>query len=98
MNEINWTPDQWKLMETEIKNEMENSRLAQKIIKKMELPAEARAVSRDAFDYADGTVDETYDTISDSDEAVVLSKEQTEDADLNRSKLIIRRPPQHIAR
>jgi uncharacterized linocin/CFP29 family protein len=98
MNEIKWTDDQWKMMATEVSNELENSRLAQKIIKKMILPPEARSVSRDRFDYATGTVDETYDPIADSDEPVLLTKEQTEDADLGRAKLIVRRAAQRLAR
>src|SRR5437879_1808245 len=98
MDEMNWTPDQWKLMESEINNETENSRLDQKIFKKTELPFVARAVSRDTFDYATGTVDETHDTIFDSPEQVVLTKEQTEDADLCRAKLIVRRAAQRLAR
>ena len=99
MNEINWTDEQWKMMQSEIKSEIENSRLAHKIIsKKKELPPAERAVSRDNFAYASGTVDETHDQIGDASEQVVLTKEQTADADLSTAKLIVRRAAQRLAR
>lgn len=99
MNEINWTNDQWKLMENEIKSEVENSRLAHKIIgRKKELPPEARSFLRDTFDFANGTVDETDEKLVDLSETVILTREQTEDPDLGTAKLIIRRAAQRLAR
>jgi uncharacterized linocin/CFP29 family protein len=99
MNGLNWTDAQRVLIDGAIAEEVENTRLAHKIIPDFELPEGARAVSADTLDYATGTVDdETQLEVNEPSENFVLTKLQVEDSDLVRAIVGARRAVQQLSR
>jgi uncharacterized linocin/CFP29 family protein len=99
MNGLNWTDAQRSLIDGAIAEEVENSRLAHKIIPDFELPERARAVSADSLDYATATVDdETQLEVDETSKTFVLTKLQVEDADLVRAIMGSRRAVQQLSR
>src|SRR4051794_12014963 len=99
MNGLNWTDEQRALVEAVIGPEVENTRLAHKIIPDFQLPPRARAVSADTFDYGANTVDDqTQLDVHESSEDFLLSRLQVEDDDLSRAILAVRRAIQRLSR
>ncbi len=107
MTEINWTEEQRARLQDAIDAEIENSRLADKIIRAVPVPANDRAVARDRYIYPNPGaappviegIDETFvDLGADNQEAFSLTKLQTEDPDLSRALVRVRRATQQLAR
>ena len=100
---FNWTDEQRSRIDEAIEAEIENSRLAHKLIPKFTLSPTDRAVARDRFTYENGTItiDETYrnlDVLPEPPEPFFLTKLQTEDDDLIRARALVRRAAQRLAR
>lgn len=104
---LNWTDDQRSRIDEAIATEIENSRLAHKLIPPFSLSPNDRAVARDRYVYPNpavippvlGEIDETYDPLGpDREEQFFLTKLQTEDSDLSRALVRIRRAAQVLAR
>ena len=94
-----WTVDQWSLIEETIHDELENSRLAHKIIPEVRLQSSARAVSADRFDYANATVDDVLQQpLEERQQSFRLTQQQAEDTDLFSAIVIVRRATQARAR
>jgi hypothetical protein len=94
-----WTDAQRQLVEQTISDEVEESRLAHKIIPQYTLPSSARAVSADTFDYATGRVDDiTQVALDERQQPFTLTRQQAEDDDLSSAVVIIRRATQQLAR
>jgi hypothetical protein len=86
-------------MKHTIEGEVEDSRLADKVIPKFELPVSARAVPADTFDYQTGRVDdETQRALEERDQLFILTRQQAEDGDLSSAVVVIRRATQTQAR
>ena len=86
------------MIEAEIKDETEKSRLAHKVITREDrVGSDARSVSQDRYRYASGVIDETFEPILTKDHEVVLTKEQADDKDLSRAKVTVRRAAQELA-
>jgi hypothetical protein len=99
MNGLDWTSEQRALLYGAIAQETESARLAHKIIPEFGIPAGARAVSQDRFDYATNTVDDTTQLeVREPSESFVLSKLQVEDEDLSRAVVAARRAVQRLSR
>ncbi|MGY1642011.1 encapsulin [Geodermatophilus sp. SYSU D00703] len=98
MSELNWTEAQWSRIVEAIDSEVENSRLAHKVIPEYTLPHSARTVARNRFDYAAGTIDETHEGLAQITEDFFLTRLQTEDEDLGNARLRVRRAAQQLAR
>jgi Encapsulating protein for peroxidase len=96
---LNWTSERQTILDQAIEEETENSRLAHKILPDFEIPATARSVSADTFDYATGTVDDEEQlAVDEPSETFVLSMLQVNDEDLSRAILGARRAAQRLAR
>src|SRR5438034_10516482 len=79
-----WTDAQRQLVEQTIQDEVEDSRLAHKIIPQYTLPSSARAVSADTFDYTTGRVDDvTQVALEERQQPFTLTRAQAEDDDLS---------------
>lgn len=103
MWELNWTQDQQDKITQAIDDEIENSRLAHKVIPESE-PSPSptdRTVARDKYVYGGGlandTVDETHDPLSEVSMLFSLTKLQAEDADLANARIKVRRAAQQLA-
>jgi hypothetical protein len=94
-----WTDTQRQLVKQTIQQEVEDSRLAHKVIPKYSLSASARAVSAAQFDYGAGRVDDvTQVALEERQEPFRLTRQQAEDDDLSSALVIIRRATQRLAR
>lgn len=107
MSELNWTDEQRIRVAEVIDTEIENSRLAHKLIPEFKLGANDRAVARDRYIYpnpaadppvAEG-IDETFvDLGPDRQQLFTITKLQAEDPDLARVLVRVRRAAQQLAR
>jgi uncharacterized linocin/CFP29 family protein len=97
MTELDWTEAQRSLLLEAIDTEIDNSRLAHKVIAAYTLPPTARSVARNRFDYAAGTIDETQEDLAQITEEFFLTKLQTEDEDLGNARFRVRRAAQQLA-
>ncbi len=101
---LNWTEEQTALITAAIEAETENSRLAHRLIPEYSLAPSERAVSRDRYIYSRGSgkdeyIDETFQDLGvDAQEDLTLTKLQTEDPDLSRALVLVRRAAQRLAR
>jgi hypothetical protein len=94
-----WTEVQEKLVTETVQDEIEDSRLAHKIIPAFPLPPAARAVSIDRFDYGTGQVDdETQAALEERSRPFRLTRQQAEDQELSSAVVVIRRAAQAQAR
>lgn len=98
MNELNWTEEQSNTIKEAIAAEIENARLAHKIIPEFKLTSTDRAVAGDRYDYALGTINETHQNVGEYDRAFFITKLQAEDEDLTRARARVRRAAQELAR
>jgi hypothetical protein len=79
-------------------HEIEDSRLAHKVIPMYALASSARSVSADIFDYSTGAVDDvTQVSLEECKETFNLTTAQTEDEDLSSAQVIVRRAAQRMA-
>jgi hypothetical protein len=93
-----WTEDQWRLFHQAYQHEIDDSRLAHKVIPMYELASSARSVSADTFDYATGAVDDVKQIpLEECQETFNLTTAQTEDEDLSSAQVIVRRTAQRMA-
>jgi hypothetical protein len=93
-----WTDAQQQLVTQTIQHEVEDSRLAHKVIPEYTLATSARAVSAETFDYATGRVDDvTQLALEERQEPFSLTRQQAEDDDLSSAVVIIRRATQRLA-
>jgi uncharacterized linocin/CFP29 family protein len=97
MSELNWTDAQRSRMVEAIDAEIENSRLAHKVIPEFTLSPTDRTVARNRLNYANGTIDETHKELDEVSEEFFLTKLQTEDEDLANARLRVRRAAQQLA-
>jgi hypothetical protein len=94
-----WIDAQWQIVQQTVEDEVEESRLAHKIIPDFPLSPSARAVSADELDYRTGNVDdETQRPLIESQQAFTLTRQQAEDEDLSSAVVVIRRAAQRQAR
>lgn len=94
-----WTDAQMQIAVQTVQHEIEDSRLAQKVIPEYTLPSSARAVSADTFDEATGTVDDvTQLALEERQDPFTLTRPQAEDEDLSSALVIIRRSAQRLAK
>jgi len=107
MTELNWTEEQMARMKEAIDAEIENSRLAHKLIPDFRMGPNDRAVARDRYIYpnararppvAEGIDESFVDLGPDSQTLFTLTKLQTEDPDLSRALVRVRRAAQQLAR
>ncbi len=99
MNEY-WTPAQQGLIDATILDEIENSRLAHRVIPGFRLSNESvGTVSSDTYDYSSGSIDDT-DSVRVKELVVNFSlpRRQTENADLTSALTRIRTATQELAR
>jgi hypothetical protein len=97
MSELSWNGGQLGRMQEAIEAEIENSRLAHKLIPEFKLPSTERTVARNRLDYGRGTIDETHANLEDVPEEFFLTKLQTQDDDLANARLRVRRAAQQLA-
>jgi uncharacterized linocin/CFP29 family protein len=97
MSELNWNGGQLGRMQEAIEAEIENSRLAHKLIPELKLPSTERTVARNRLNYDNGTIDETHDNLQEVPEEFFLTKLQTQDDDLANARLRVRRAAQQLA-
>lgn len=94
-----WTDAQRQLVEQTIQDEVEDSRLAHKVIPQYTLPSSARAVAADTLDYANGRVDDVRQlTLGEGQQPFSLTRQQAEDENLSSAMVSIRRAAQQLAR
>jgi hypothetical protein len=94
----NWTDAQRQLIEQTIQDEVEDSRLAHKIIPEYSLVSSARAVAADTFNYVTNRVDdETQLALEERQNPFSLTRQQAEDNDLSSAVVVIRRATQRLA-
>jgi hypothetical protein len=94
-----WTEAQRQTVARTVQHEIEDSRLAQKVIPEYALPGSARAVSADTFDEATGGVDDvTQLALLERQDPFSLTRAQAEDEDLSSALVIIRRSAQRLAK
>jgi uncharacterized linocin/CFP29 family protein len=98
MADIDWTPEQRSKIDEAIAAEIENSRLAHKLIPEYQLSPNDRAVSADRYNYATGDIDETHVALQEAIEPFFLTKLQCEDQDLSGALMKARRAAQQLAR
>ncbi len=98
MADFSWTEAQRSIIQEAIDAEIENSRLAHKLIPEYRLTPNDRAVARDRFNYADGKIDETYVDLEEPGQPFFLTKLQTEDDDVGLARMRVRRAAQELAR
>jgi hypothetical protein len=85
MSELTWSEAQRSRIVEAIDTEIENSRLAHKVIPEYRLSPTDRAVARNRFDYASGAIDETYEPLPEISEEFLLTKLQAEDENLTNA-------------
>ena len=94
-----WTDAQMQIVAQTVQYEIEDSRLAQKVIPEYTLPSSARAVSADTFDEATGRVDDvTQLPLEEGQDPFTLTRAQAEDEDLSSALVTIRRSAQRLAK
>jgi hypothetical protein len=94
-----WMEAQRQLVKQTVQQEIEDSRLAHKVIPQYSLSTSARAVSADRFDYGTGRVDDvTQLALDEREEPFRLTRQQAEDDNLSGAVVIIRRAAQRLAR
>ena len=95
-----WTDAQLQMFQRAYTDEIDDSRLAHKVIPEYSLPNSARSVSIDTFDYAPpGRVDDvTQVSLDECQESFSLTRAQSEDEDLSSAQVIVRRAAQRLAR
>ena len=94
----NWTDAQQQLIHETIRDEVEDSRLAHKIIPEYSLVSSARAVAADTFSYVTKRVDdETQLSLDERQEPFSLTRQQAEDSDLSSAVVVIRHATQRLA-
>jgi hypothetical protein len=95
-----WTDVQLQLFQQAYMDEMDDSRLAHKVIPEYPLASSARSVSVDTFDYTPpGSVDDiTQVSLEECQESFSLTRAQSEDEDLSSAQVIVRRAAQRLAR
>lgn len=109
MAEFSWSEEQRSIIQEAIATEIENSRLAHKLIPEFKIPPNARAVARNRYIYPNPAaappilegIDETYVPLIPDDQSEVqfsLTKLQVEDDDLDLALVRIRRAAQQLAR
>lgn len=98
MAEFNWTPEQQSMIDSTIEMEIESSRLAHKVIPETTISPTERFISHDRYDYAKNMVIENPIAVKEPLENFKLTKPQTEDVDLGRALVRIRRATQQLAR
>jgi hypothetical protein len=97
MNE--WTDAQMQLAALTVQHEVEDSRIAHKVIPEFPLTNSARAVPADSFDYTTGRVDDvTQLALEERQDPFILTRAQAEDTHLESALVIIRRSAQRLAR
>lgn len=95
---LNWTEEQQKSIDKVISDEIENSRLAHKLIPEYSLSPSDRTAAQDKYDYTNGTINEKHIELEFPKEEFFLSKLQTEDEDLSLAKMRVRRAAQQLAK
>lgn len=98
MADMNWTQEQRAKIDEAIAAEIENSRLAHKLIPEFKLSPNDRAVARDQYNYANNTIDETFVDLLEVSVPFFLTKLQSEDQDLSGALMKARRSAQQLAR
>jgi len=94
-----WTEAQWKMIGQTVKDEIDDSRLAQNVIPEFSVESSARAVPADTFDYGSGRVDDVTQTaLEERQELFSLTRAQAEDKELSSAQVIVRRAAQRLAR
>jgi uncharacterized linocin/CFP29 family protein len=101
MLELNWTEDQQHKIKQAIDDEIENSRLAHRVIPEHSLSPADRTVARDTYIYGGGlardAIDEAHDDLDEVSMLFSITKLQAEDADLANASTRVRRAAQQLA-
>lgn len=80
-------------------DEINDSRLAHRVIPEFPLPEAARSVAADSYDYGSGAVDDVSQiALDERQEPFRLTRAQDEDEDLSSAQVIVRRAAQLLAR
>jgi hypothetical protein len=95
-----WTDVQMQMFQRAYMDEVDEARLAHKVIPEYSLASSARSVSIDQFDYAPpGIVDDISQiSLEERQELFNLTRAQSEDEDLSSAQVIARRAAQQLAR
>jgi hypothetical protein len=95
-----WNENQWQMIVAVIRDELENSRLAQQIVAKYAISADARSVMADTYDNTRRLIDDTTPplVLRDSEETFTVTKIQAEEPALTTALQAIRRATQRLAR
>jgi hypothetical protein len=94
-----WTEAQWQMIGQTVKDEIDDSRLADIVIPEYSVESSDRAVPADTFDYESGRVDDISQTpLEERQELFSLTRAQAEDKELSSAQVIVRRAAQRLAR
>jgi hypothetical protein len=94
-----WSEVQWQLFKDAYQHEIEDCRLAHKVIPAYPVDRASRTVKADTFDYKSGFIDDVTQTPLETREKTFrLTHEQVADQDLASALVIIRRKAQELAR
>ena len=95
-----WTEVQWQIFRQAFEHEIDDARLAHKVIPATDVGGSARSVPRDQFDYETGIVDDvTPVALEECEEIFRLTRAQAEDdEDLSSAQVTVRRAAQSLAR
>jgi hypothetical protein len=78
-------------------HEIDDARLAHKVIPEFPVPSSARSVASDLFSYSSGQVDDvTQVPLEERQEPFTLTRPQAEDDDLDSAQVIVRRAAQRL--
>src|SRR5687767_945417 len=101
MLELNWTDDQQHKIKQAIDDEIENSRLAHKVISEQSLSPTDRTVARNKYiyggDLGNDAIDEAHDDLNEVSMFFSITKLQAQDADLANARIKVRRATQQLA-
>ncbi|MDR6413491.1 encapsulin [Pseudarthrobacter sulfonivorans] len=94
-----WTDAQMEIFTHAYQQEITDSRLAHRVVPEFPMPASARSVASDVFDYESGAVDDvTQIPLEERQELFRLTRAQAEDSDLTSAQVIVRRAAQRLSR